>query len=367
MQPQLIFDAHLDLSWNALSWNRDLTEELTDVNRREAGMTDDDARGNATVSLPEMRHGNVGLAVITILARAKRDVQSSKRIDLDHATQDIAYAQAQGQLAYYHRLIARNEIRLLGDVESLDAHLIDWDARGRNGAPIGCILSMEGCDPMVEPSMANLWWRQGLRIAGLGHYGQCHYAMGTGGDGPLTQRAYPLLKEFERLGMIVDLTHTAEPGFFQVLDHFAGPVLASHNNCRALVPGDRQFSDEQLRRLIQRGAIIGTVLDAWMLSPGWIIGKSTSQNLTLEAAADHVLHICNLAGNARHVAIGSDLDGGFGTEQSPGDVTSIADLQKFANILSGRGFSDEDVRLYMHGNWLGFFRANLPRRAAIGE
>lgn len=366
MQP-LIVDAHLDLSWNALSWNRDLTEELADINRREAGMTDDDARGNATVSLPEMRRGNVGLAVITILARAKRNVQSPRRIDLDYATQDIAYAQAQGQLAYYHRLIARNEIRLLGDVESLEAHLKDWDARDHSHAPIGCILSMEGCDPMVEPSAAGMWWRQGLRIAGLGHYGQCHYAMGTGGDGPLTSRAFPLLAEFERLGMIVDLTHTAEPGFFQVLDHFAGPVLASHNNCRALVPGDRQFSDQQIRRLIARGAVIGTVLDAWMLRPGWIIGQSKPDELTLESAADHVMHICNLAGNTRHVAIGSDLDGGFGTEQSPGDTKSIADLQNFAGILSRRGFSDDDIRLYMHGNWLRYFRQHLPRHATIGE
>jgi membrane dipeptidase len=360
----LIIDAHLDLSWNALSWNRDLTEELSVMNERERALTDDDARGNATVSLPEMRRGNVGVAVITLLARAKRQVQATRRIDLDYSTQDVSHAIAQGQLAYYHRLAARNEIRWISDVESLDAHLAAWE-RSKGKGPIGAILSMEGCDPIVEPAEAERWWKQGLRAAGIAHYGQGRYAMGTGAEGPVTPDGIKLLKEFDRLGMIVDLTHTAEPGFDQVLDNFGGAVLASHQNCRALVPGDRQFSDAQLKRLIARDAVIGVVLDAWMLRPGWVIGQSKRDLVSLESAADHILHVCELAGNRRHVAIGSDLDGGFGSEQSPTGLDTIADLQKFENILSKRGFSDEDIRAFMHGNWLRLFRASLPKRSPI--
>jgi membrane dipeptidase len=158
----------------------------------------------------------------------------------------------------------------------------------------------------------------------------------------------------------VDLTHCAEPGFFEALDRFAGPVHASHNMCRALVPGDRQFSDDQIRALIDRGAVIGMALDAWMLHPGWKVGETSSEAVSLQAVADHVDHVCHLAGNARHVGIGSDLDGGFGTEQVPRDLGSIAGLQKLDGILKARGYADADIDAIFHGNWLRFFTENLP-------
>ena len=170
-----------------------------------------------------------------------------------------------------------------------------------------------------------------------------------------------LLKEFERLGMILDATHLSDTSFFQALDTFGGPVLASHNNCRALVPDGRQFSDEQIRLLIDRGAVIGAALDAWMLVPGWVRGQTTRDVVGLDAVADHIDRVCQLAGNARHAAIGSDLDGGFGTEQVPAGLDRISDLQKLDAILSARGYPPEDVDAIFHGNWLRFFREHLPR------
>ena len=159
--------------------------------------------------------------------------------------------------------------------------------------------------------------------------------------------------------MILDLTHCSEPGFFEALDLFDGPVHASHNMCRALVPSERQFSDEQLRRLIARDAVIGMALDSWMLQPGWITGPTSRQSVSLSAVADHIDYICQLSGSARHVGIGSDLDGGFGTEQCPRELDSIADLQKLDAVLGSRGYSDDDVNAIFHGNWLRFFSAAL--------
>ena len=126
----------------------------------------------------------------------------------------------------------------------------------------------------------------------------------------------------ERLGIILDATHLCDDSFRDALDHFRGPVWASHSNCRALVPHERQFTDDQLRELIARGAVIGAAFDAWMLVPGWVRGTSTPEGsgVTLETVADHIDHICQLAGNARHCGIGSDLDGAFGREQCPSDV-----------------------------------------------
>lgn len=363
---KLIFDSHLDLAWNALSFNRDQTETVAQINEREAAMSDHSARGRATCSLPELRRAGVAVCCATILVRAKRGVQPAaghRRFDLDFGTQSIAYATAQGQLAYYQLLEEQGEMIRIGSRAELNAHWRRWEAASpqeRAALPIGNILQMEGADPIVEPAQAEQWFRDGLRSITLSHYGKSHYSVGTGDNGPLTSRGIELLLELDRLGMILDLTHMSDVSFFQALERFHGPVMASHNNCRALVPGDRQFSDEQLQMLIDRGAVIGSVLDAWMLQPGWIIGKTKPASLTLAAVVDQMDHICQLAGNTDHVAIGSDLDGGFGTEQTPGDLKTIADLQNLTGLLSGRGYDDAAIDNIFHGNWLRFFRHALP-------
>lgn len=360
---RLIFDSHLDLAWNALAYNRDQTETVDEINAREQGMDPAGGRGHATTSLPEMRSGRVAVCLGTLLARAKRHVQPAaghRRIDLDYGTQSIAYAIAQGQLAYYRLLEAQGEMQMIGTRRELDAHWQRWEADPTARLPIGNILAMEGADPIVDPAQVDEWFAAGLRSVMLSHYGPSHYSVGTGDNGPLTPRGIAMLKEFERVGMILDVTHLSDQSFFQALDHFAGPVMASHNNCRALVPGDRQFSDEQLRLIIERGAVIGVVCDAWMLTPGWKIGVTRPERLTTAALADQIDHICQLAGNAEHAAIGSDLDGGFGTEQTPGDLRTIADLQKLAPLLAERGYSDSDINGIFHGNWLRFFGRWLP-------
>ena len=155
--------------------------------------------------------------------------------------------------------------------------------------------------------------------------------------------------------MVLDLTHLADQAFWEALECFEGAVLASHNNCRALVPGDRQYSDEQLRAIVERGGVVGAALDAWMLHPGWIKGETPNAVVGLDAVADHIDHVCQVAGNAWHAGIGSDLDGGYGTEQCPHDLDTIADLQKIAGLLRARGYAETDVEAIMHGNWIRFF------------
>ena len=356
-----ILDAHLDLAWSALHWNRDLTLPLEEVRRHEAHMEDHPARGRGTVSLPELRKANVRACLATILVRSKPEVaprEGHSRRDLDYRNQTLAHAVGMGQLAYYRSLEEQGEIQLLRTAADFEPHAQRWHTAAEQ--PLGVILAMEGADPIATPEQAEMWWNAGLRCVGLSHYAQGPYAPGTGINGPLPDAGRRLLDEFARLGMIVDLTHCAEPAFFDVLEHFSGPVLASHNMCRSLVPGDRQFSDDQIRSLLRRGAVIGMAFDAWMLSPQWQIGRSDPSSVSLTAAVDHIDHICQLAGNARHVAIGSDLDGGFGTEQTPADLQSIADLQKLVAILEQRGYPDNDIAAIFHGNWQRFFRRHLP-------
>lgn len=109
-----------------------------------------------------------------------------------------------------------------------------------------------------------------------------------------------------------------------------------------------------IRALVQRGAVIGAALDAWMLVPGWVRGRTTPQSsgVNLGHVLDHIDHVCQIAGNASHAGIGSDLDGAFGTEQTPGDLDSVADLE-ISGGLRTRGYSEADVARIAHGNFLG--------------
>jgi membrane dipeptidase len=116
------------------------------------------------------------------------------------------------------------------------------------------------------------------------------------------------------------------------------------------------LNDEQIKALIQRGAVIGAAFDNWMIKPGWVRFVSDPKTVCLEDIADHTDHICQLAGNAKHCGIGSDLDGGFGKEQSPSDLDTIADLPRFADILERRGYPKEDIEGIMYRNFVDFFR-----------
>jgi membrane dipeptidase len=348
-------DAHLDLSMNALEWNRDLTRPLEEINARELGLTDKPDRGNGTVSLPELRKGNVGLVVATQIARY---VAPDNPLPGWHSPQQ-AWAHTQGQLAWYQAMEEQGELKQIRNKQELEAHLAYWNkGEDKTQKAIGFILSLEGADSLVNLDYLEKAYGYGLRALGPGHYGPGRYAFGTDASAPLSQQGKDLLRKMDELGIILDATHLCDLAFWDALELFQGPVWASHNNCRALVDHNRQFSDDMIKALIARGAVIGSVFDAWMLSPGWIRGKSTpkERNVTLATLLDHMDHICQLAGNADHIGIGSDLDGAFGKEQCPSDLDSIADLQKIPTLLQQRGYSPVDIEKVMHGNWLRFLK-----------
>jgi membrane dipeptidase len=351
---RLIIDAHLDLGWNALQWNRNLLDPVAAIRQAEAGVPGP-GRGMGTVSLPALAEGRVALCFATLLARSTgRPVPH-----LDYPSPAQAYAAAQGQLAYYRALEAQGMARIITSRAGLDRHLADW-AVPVPELPSGMVISMEGADPILKPDDLPFWWAAGVRAIGPAHYGPGRYAGGTGTETGFTDLGFALLAEMAPLGIILDLTHLSDAAFWQALDRFPGPVIASHNNCRALVPHQRQFSDDQLRAIFMRGGVIGTALDAWMLTPGWTIGAASNPAVTLGQVVDHIDHICKLAGNARHAAIGSDLDGGFGREQSPHDLDTIADLQSLAGLLAARGYTSADIDAIFHGNWLRVLENSLP-------
>jgi membrane dipeptidase len=348
-------DAHLDLSMNALEWNRDLQKSVFAIREREEGQTDKPDRAKGTVAFPELRAGNVGLVVATQIARY---VAPGNPLPGWHSPEQ-AWAQTQGQLAWYRAMEEAGELVQITDLASLERHLDLWqsgDSPARK--PIGYILSLEGADSLVTVEHLERAHAYGLRALGPAHYGPGRYAQGTNAEGGLGPAGRELLHKMEELHLILDATHLCDDSFWEAMDHFQGPVWASHSLCRSLVNHNRQFDDRQIKELISRGAVIGGALDAWMMVPDWERGQSTPEGTgcSLSVLVDHLDHICQLAGNARHIGIGSDLDGGFGREQSPYDLDTIADLQKIPRLLEDRGYSAEDIQNIMHGNWLRFIR-----------
>ena len=354
---KLIFDAHLDLSLCAIDYNRDLRRELDEIREEEKGLNDLGGRGAGVVCFPEMRRGGIGLCVATLLGGCMKPGAAASGWN----SPEIAWGQTQGQLAWYHAMEELGELEKIDNQASLRRAVERW-RKGRTDGSIGYVLSLEGADSIRTPSHLEQSWEQGLRALGPAHYGLGRYAPGHDQKGPLPEQGRELLREMDRLGMILDASHLCDEAFHDALDLYTGPVWASHSNCRAIVDDPRQISDEQIIRLIDRGAVIGGALDAWMMVTGWQRGITTPREagLRLEHLLDHTDHICQLAGNADHAGIGSDLDGAFGMEQTPQDVQSISALQHLGDLLEKRGYASEDIDKILHGNFIRFLAKSLP-------
>ena len=349
----LCFDAHLDISMNAMEWNRDQRWSVVQIRESEKGMSDKPDRGRNTVSFPALREGRVGLIVATQIARV---VKTGSPFP-GWYSQEQAWAQTQGQLQWYRAMEEAGEMKQIMDKASLAESLSLWENPNEH-TPICYLLSLEGADSIISMRHLEQAYEYGLRAVGPAHYGPGIYANGTDSEGRLNEKGVALLNTMEQLNMILDVTHLNDDAFWHALDCFKGNVWASHNNCRKFVNHNRQFSDEMIVELIHRKAVIGVALDAWMMVPDWVRGKSDpiSRNVTLEIMVDNIDHICQLAGNSHHVGVGSDLDGGYGTEQCPHDLDTIADIQKVPVILKSRGYTEEDIRNIMHGNFVRFLQ-----------
>ncbi len=353
-QSVFIIDCHLDLAMNAMEWNRDLRKSVIEIRNREKGMNDKLDRAKGTVALPELRKGNIGLVVATQIARF---VEPGSELP-GWNSPEIAWGITQAQLAWYDAMEDLGEMVQITNLIQLQKHLDLWFDKtvADNSKPVGYILSLEGADSLVNISYLEKAYQYGLRACGPAHYGPGRYAPGTGMSGGLTRAGRELIQEMDRLKMILDVTHLTDEGFSEAISLYKGPVWASHHNCRKLVNHQRQLTDEQIKTLLERDAVIGGVLDTWMMCNNWVRGKHDpkKRGINLEMLVDHYDHICQLSGDSLHIAIGSDLDGAYGKEQSPYDLEDTSDLQKLRGILFNRGYSSSDVENIFYKNWLRF-------------
>ena len=270
-------------------------------------------------------------------------------------TPEEAEAQALTQIKLYEGWEERGRVRLLRSVNDLDRHLRLW----QHDRKPGLVMLMEGADPIVHVRDLPIWWQRGLRMIGL-TFGDTSYGTGVAGGSPtftrggLTSEGLRLLGQMAELGFIWDISHLAEEGVWQGLELDFPRVCASHATARALTPTDRHLSDEVIRAVAERGGVIGLMLYNGFLEPGLKGDQSVSVTLD-EHLRRHANYIANLSG-WKHLGVGSDLDGGFGLEESPLEIDTVADLYKVGLVVPAQ--AREAV---LSTNWLDFLRASLPQ------
>jgi membrane dipeptidase len=345
-----IVDSHLDLAYNALVKDRDPRLGVARVRANEQPPGKD----IATVGLPEMRQAGVGLVFATIFITPSSTPFEREPNEMTYDTPEQAHQMGMAQIDFYRRLIDEEEdLRLVTDAAGLNE--VAKSHEDGEKPLLGFVLLMEGADGIREPAEAELWYERGVRLIGPA-WDDTRYCAGAWRDSKqgLTQDGYALLEVMGGLGMILDLTHMSEVATFQSLDAYAGPVVATHANARAIVPTERQLSDRQIRLIGERDGVIGAVLCNNFLIPGYVRGRKESVPVAQLAA--HIDHVCQVIGDARHAGIGSDLDGGFGQRDIPDPMDSIADLPLLAAALREKGYTEEDVTGIMGLNWVELLR-----------
>ena len=364
MQTPLIVDAHEDLAYNMLVFGRDYTRSAADTRQLErySGAETVERNGETLLGWPDYQAGRVAVIFGTLFAApARRKTGGSDKHT--YANYEQAHRLYRLQLDAYHELADRfpQKFQLITTRAGLETILAHWNEPGTGEHPVGIVPLMEGAEGVRKPAELREWWEAGLRMIGLAWAGT-RFCGGTREPGPLTDDGRLLLKEMTGYGFTLDLSHMDELSARQSLDFYEGPIIASHANAAALLPGydgNRLLPEDVIKGLIARDGIIGVVPYCMFLKTGWKKGDPRD-GISLATLAAHIDHICQLAGDARHVGLGSDFDGGFGLNAVPEDVDTIADLQKLAPILQGKGYNDEEVAAILGGNWLRHLLAHLP-------
>ncbi|MBT3337465.1 MAG: peptidase M19 [Anaerolineae bacterium] len=357
----IIVDAHQDLAHNILSFGRDYTRSVLETRRLEIGTPIPERAGTALLGFPEAQQGNIALIFSTLFAAPKRYKSGAWDVNCYGDTEE-AHRLYRTQMDVYRRLVNEHpdEVNLIRNAPDLNVHLAKWQ-RLEETRPIGLILLMEGADAIRSPEELEEWWALGLRIIGPAWMGT-RYSGGWHEPGPLTNEGRELLAAMAEYGFILDLSHMDEEASLEALDRYEGALIASHSNAAALLPNaqtNRHLTDRVIRGIIERDGVIGTVLFNAFLKAGW-----SQTDGREEISLDHVIaqidHICQISGDAQHVGIGSDFDGGFGLESVPSGIDTIADLQKLAPLLAERGYTESDIAAILGENFISFLMKNLP-------
>lgn len=360
---KIVVDAHEDIAWNMLNFNRDYTGPVSEIRRLEAGGVVPERNGTALLGWDAWQRGRVAVVFATIHAAPHRRRGGSWNTQAYTTVQEASRIYAE-QLDTYHRLADTHgdQFQLIQTKQDLTRVLESWEADPPLEPPVGLVILMEGADCLASPEELEQWRARGVRIVGPAWAGT-RYAGGTGEPGPFTDLGLELMEVMADLGVILDLSHLAEEAALQALERFPGTLIASHSNARSLVKGsdhpDRHLSDDTIRMIAERGGVVGVVPYNRFLRGGWQPSDGR-ERVTPEDLIAQIDHICQLTGSAEHVGIGSDFDGGFGLEKVPRGFNSVADLITLDKGLGEYGYTPDQVQQVLGANWLRILMHALP-------
>ncbi len=415
----IIIDAHEDIAWNMMAYGRDYTRSAHHTRRLEAGTPTPSRNDDALLGITDYRRGRVALVIGSLFVSPARFAEGDWDKLVYHDVQHAHRLYLQ-QIDLYERLCGEHpdlfyQVRLRSDLDEVlqawdratdlppvpvippqdlqqpepvgepvdqhpstrhegeeDDHLTRALAAAPRalataptaGPPVGIVIGMEGAEAIREPAEIEMWYERGVRSIGLA-WTATRYSGGSREPGPLTSLGYELLERMAPLNLALDISHMDKPAVLQALDVYPGPILASHSNAQALLRGaesNRHLSDQVLHALVERDAVIGVVGYNGFLKAGWKKGSGRREDVGLDRFVAQIDYICQVAGDARHVAIGTDFDGGFGWQSVPHDIDTIADLQKLVPLLAEKGYTQDDIAAVLSGNWIGLLRRVLPDR-----
>ncbi len=345
-------DGHLDLAWNALEFGRDPRLSAHQTRLQEENTSIPAFIGQCTTGFPDWAAGGFGLLFVTTFVMPSDQASPESRFVYSNPEEAARLGLQVRQ--YYHTLVKTDPALKLIQTQQDLAELMTERSSGRN--TIGLLMLMEGAEPLRDPGELPEWHAAGLRILGPAWHAT-RYAGGTGSPGPLIDLGFRLLDEMAALNMVLDLSHIAEEAFYQAVDAYPGPLIASHSNPRAFLPGDRGLSDDMIDQIINRDGVIGVSLFNAHLQPSWHQGDPRP---SLSVVADVIDYIVQRCGSTRHVALGSDMDGGFGLDSIPAELDTCADVGSIRSYLEPRGYTQLDIRAVLMENWLRVLRSSLP-------
>ena len=355
----IIVDSHQDLAWNMLTFGRDYTRSVEDTRQLEAGGQTPLRNGDTLLGWSELQRGEIAIIFATLFAAPARH-KLGEWDEITYADTTQAHSFYSAQMDTYQKLVDENpdKFQLVQSLQDLETVLEGWENSADSQPPVGLVILMEGAEGVREPAELADWWQRGVRLIGPAWAGT-RYCGGTREPGPLTADGFALLESMAEFGLTLDLSHMDEQAVLQALDVYPGPLVATHSNPLALLKDsdiNRFLSDRVLQGLIERDGIVGIPPYNKFLRWDW----EPDQVISLELVVDHIDYICQMAGDAKHVGIGTDFDGGFGLQSVPAEIDTIADLQKLIPLLRNRGYADDDAAAIMGENWLTHLKETLP-------
>lgn len=362
----LIIDAHEDIAWNMINLDRDYTQSAFDIRQSEEFTGIPAYNGNTLLGWPQYQSAKVAIIFGTLFCAPTRLEKGTYPVHTYKNDQE-AHTCYRENLDAYLRLTDTHpdKFQIIRSQKDLKTHWQAWQAHDvaptNPPPPVGIVILMEGAEGIREPAEVERWFEWGVRLIGPAWAGN-RYVGGTREPGPVTKAGRELLDQMADIGFILDISHMDHASAQEALDVYPGQIIASHSNAEALIRGipiNRHLKDHTIAQLIERDGVMGIVpLNAFLDWEWRDLGGR--ENMTLDHVIGQIDHVCQLAGNTRHVALGTDFDGGFGVESVPSEIDTIADLPRLIPELAKRGYNQEDIDQILSGNWYRILLKHLP-------